>query len=311
VESLAEPVLAVRGLVKRFGTTTALAGLDLSLNRGTVLALLGPNGAGKTTTVEICEGFRTPDAGSVTVLGLDPLAAGDELRARIGVMPQGGGAYPGVRAEEMLGVVAACSANPLDPGWLLEVLGLDGVRRTPYKRLSGGEQQRLSLACALIGRPELVFLDEPTSGLDPQARHLVWELVRALRRDEVAVLLTTHLMDEAEALANEVVIVDHGSVVASGPPDVLTSGGDQGGELRFRARPTVDVAELSAALPAGYAATVAETGEYLVSGDIDPEVISTVTAFCAQRGVLASDMRVGSRSLEDLFLELTGRELRS
>jgi ABC-2 type transport system ATP-binding protein len=307
----AEPAVSARGLHKRFGATTALRGLDLCVERGAVLALLGPNGAGKTTAVETCEGFCTPDRGSVSVLGLDPLTAGEELRARIGVMPQGGGAYPGVHAEEMLGIVAACSAHPLDAGWLLEVLGLRNVRRTPYKRLSGGQQQRLSLACALLGRPELVFLDEPTSGLDPQARNLVWELVRALRRDGVTVLLTTHLMAEAEALADEVVIVDHGSVLASGPPETLTATAGETGELRFRARSELDVAALSAALPGGCTARRTEPGEYLVSGEIDPEVVSAVTAFCARHGVLADDMRVASRSLEELFLELTGRELRS
>jgi ABC-2 type transport system ATP-binding protein len=311
VEGPAEPAVAARGLVKRYGSTTALAGMDLRAWRGEVLALLGPNGAGKTTAVEICEGFVTPDSGAVSVLGLDPLTEGEKLRARIGVMPQGGGAYPGVHTEEMLGIVAACSAVPLDPAWLLDVLGLHGVRRTPYKRLSGGQQQRLSLACALVGRPELVVLDEPTAGLDPQARHLVWELVHALRRDGVTVLLTTHLMDEAEALADQVVIVDHGSVVAAGSPEVLTSAGGEAGELRFRARSGLDVVELSAALPDGCAARQTEPGEYLVSGDIDPQVVSAVTAFCAQHGVLADDMRVATRSLEELFLELTGRELRS
>ena len=158
------------------------------------------------------------------MLGTDPAGAPEALRARIGVMPQGGGAYPGVRAEEMLRLVAACAADPLDPAWLIDVLGLRGCARTPYKRLSGGQQQRLALGCAIVGRPELVFLDEPTAGLDPQGRRLVWELVDALRRDGVAVLLTTHLMEEAEALADHVVIVDHGRVVAEGSPAALTTG---------------------------------------------------------------------------------------
>ena len=229
------PVVSVRGLVKRYGAVTAVDGLDLELAPASVLALLGPNGAGKTTTVEVCTGFAAADAGEVRVLGVDPAGAPDALRARIGVMPQGGGAYPGVRAGEMLALVAACAAHPLDPDWLIDVLGLGGCARTPYKRLSGGQQQRLALACAIVGRPELVFLDEPTAGLDPQGRRLVWELVDALRRDGVAVLLTTHLMEEAEALADHVVIVDHGRVVAEGSPAALTTGGDQ--ELRFRARP--------------------------------------------------------------------------
>jgi ABC-2 type transport system ATP-binding protein len=303
------PALAVRGLVKRYGRVTAVDGLDLSLPPASVLALLGPNGAGKTTTVEVCTGFARADAGEVRVLGTDPATAPDALRARIGVMPQGGGAYPGVRAEEMLRLVAACAADPLDPAWLVDVLGLRGCARTPYKRLSGGQQQRLALACAIVGRPELVFLDEPTAGLDPQGRRLVWELVAALRRDGVAVLLTTHLMEEAEALADHVVIVDHGRVVAQGSPAALTAGGDQ--ELRFRARPGMDVVSLATALPAGYRAAETLAGRYVVQGRIDPAVLSTITGWCAEQGALADDVQVARRSLEDVFLELTGRELRS
>ncbi|EWM11017.1 ABC transporter ATP-binding protein [Kutzneria sp. 744] len=305
------PAVEVSGLLKRYGSTVAVNGLDLRMDRGSVLALLGPNGAGKTTTVELCEGFKRPDSGTVRVLGLDPVRDGAELRARIGVMPQGGGAYPGVRTEEMLRLVAACAADPLDPAWLLETLGLAAARRTPYKRLSGGQQQRLSLACALVGRPELVFLDEPTAGLDPQARHLVWDLVRALRADGVGVLLTTHLMDEAETLADQVVIVDHGRVVASGSPQELTSSGSAEQQLRFRARPGMDTKLLVDALPENLEVDEVGPGSYVVAGCIDPQVVSTVTAWCAQQGVLAEELRVARRSLEDVFLELTGRELRS
>jgi len=308
--STAPPAVEVAGLVKRYGRTTAVDGLDLELHTGSVLALLGPNGAGKTTTVEICEGFLRADAGHVRVLGVDPAGAPDALRARIGVMPQGGGAYPGVHAAEMLHLVAACSAHPLDLGWLASVLGLDSCARTPFKRLSGGQQQRLALACAIVGRPELVFLDEPTAGMDPQGRRLVWELIRALRRDGVSVLLTTHLMEEAEALADHVVIVDGGRVVAQGSPAALTASGGQQ-ELRFRARPGMDVAELAAALPAGYGADEPVAGRYVVQGRIDPHVLSTITSWCATHGALADDVQVARRSLEDVFLELTGRELRS
>jgi ABC-2 type transport system ATP-binding protein len=304
------PAVSVRGLVKRYGRVTGVDGLDLDLPAGSVLALLGPNGAGKTTTVEICEGFLTADAGEVRVLGADPAGAPDALRARIGVMPQGGGAYPGVHAGEMLRLVAACAARPIDPAWLLTVLGLDSCARTPYKRLSGGQQQRLALACAVVGRPELVFLDEPTAGMDPQGRRLVWELIEALRRDGVAVLLTTHLMEEAEALADDVVIVDHGRVVAHGSPTALTSGGQQR-EIRFRAKPGMDLAGLAAALPADYLARETQSGRYLVQGRIDPGVLSTITAWCAGQGALADDVQVARRSLEDVFLELTGKELRS
>ncbi|RBM18176.1 ABC transporter [Prauserella sp. PE36] len=301
----------ITGLVKRFGAVTAVDGLDLKMPRAGLLALLGPNGAGKTTTVEICEGFLRPDAGTVRVLGLDPARDGAALRPRIGVMPQGGGAYPGVRAEEMLRLVAACAATPLDPAWLLDVLGLASARRTPFKRLSGGQQQRLSLACALVGRPELVFLDEPTAGMDPQARRLVWDLLAALRADGVSVLLTTHLMEEAETLADEVVIVDGGRVIAQGSPSALTAEHAEDAQLRFKARPGLNTDLLSAALPEGYLVRESSPGAYRVAGLVNPQVVSTVTAWCAQQGVLAEELHVGKRDLEEVFLELTGRELRT
>jgi ABC-2 type transport system ATP-binding protein len=307
----ADIAVRVSGLVKRYGRTTAVDGVDIDLPTGSVLALLGPNGAGKTTTVETCEGFRTADAGTVRVLGLDPATQGAALRPRIGVMPQGGGAYPGVRADEMLRLVASCAAHPLDPAWLLDVLGLGGVLRTPYKRLSGGQQQRLSLACALVGRPELVFLDEPTAGLDPQARRLVWELVGALRTDGVSVLLTTHLMEEAEALADHVVIIDRGRVAAKGSPAELTATATADQRLTFRARAGLPLDLLVTALPEGCSAHEVTPGSYQVNGPISPQVVSTVTAWCAQQGVLADALQVARRSLEDVFLDLTGRELRS
>ena len=308
---MSAPAVEITGLVKSYGSTRAVDGLDLRMERGSVLALLGPNGAGKTTTVEICEGFLRPDSGTVRVLGLDPVRESSALRPRVGIMPQGGGAYPGVRADEMLRLVASCAASPLDPAWLLDILGLSASRRTPFKRLSGGQQQRLSLACALIGRPELVFLDEPTAGMDPQARRLVWDLLGALRADGVSVLLTTHLMEEAEALADTVVIIDHGKVVVSGAPHTLTLDESGTAGLRFKARTRLDTALLTAALPEGYLVREAMPGTYLVEGAVDPQVVSAVTAWCAQQGVLPQELQVGRRTLEEVFLELTGRELRA
>jgi ABC-2 type transport system ATP-binding protein len=206
--------------------------------------------------------------------------------------------------------VAAYAADPLDPQWLLDTLGLTDAARTTYRRLSGGQQQRLALACAVVGRPELVFLDEPTAGMDAHARIVVWELIDALRRDGVTVVLTTHQLTEAEELADRLVIIDHGATVAAGTPAELMRNGAEN-QLRFTAPPKLDLALLISALPENYRATEAASGEYLVEGHIDPQVLATVTAWCARVNVLATNMRVEQRSLEQVFLDLTGRELRS
>jgi ABC-2 type transport system ATP-binding protein len=303
------PAVRIEGVVKSFDGVRAVDGIDLTVETAQVVALLGPNGAGKTTTVEMCEGFVTPDSGTVRVLGLDPIADSGEVRSRIGVMLQGGGAYPGSKAGEMLDLVASYSADPLDPTWLLSKLGLTDARRTPYRRLSGGQQQRLSLACALVSRPELVFLDEPTAGLDAQARLLVWELIDALRRDGVSILLTTHLMDEAEALADELVIIDHGRIVASGTPAEVTSKGAEG-QLRLTTMSGLSVDSLALSLAGEFRVSEANPGTYLIEGSIEPSTVATVATWCAEQNVLINDIRVDQRSLEDVFLELTGRDLR-
>lgn len=307
--SSATPVL-LRGVTKRFGSVTAVDGLDLEVGPAEVLALLGPNGAGKTTTVEMCEGFLSPDEGTIEILGFDPVADNAALRERIGVMLQGGGGYPAARAGEMLNLVASYSANPLEPAWLMDTLGLTEAARTTYRRLSGGQQQRLALACAVVGRPELVFLDEPTAGMDAHARIVVWDLIDGLRRDGVTVVLTTHQLTEAEQLADHLVIIDHGAAVARGTPAELMQRGAEN-QLRFTAPPKLDLTLLVSALPETYQAGERSPGEYLVEGHIDPQVLATVTAWCARLNVLATDMRVETRSLEDVFLDLTGRELRS
>ncbi|MET9863763.1 ABC transporter ATP-binding protein [Streptomyces smyrnaeus] len=300
----------VAGLVKRYGSRTAVDGLDLTVARGTVTAFLGPNGAGKTTTIETCEGYRRPDSGTVRVLGLDPVTQGSQLRPRIGVMLQSGGIYPTARVEETLRHMATLHARPLDVSALIERLGLGGCGRTPYRRLSGGQQQRLALALALVGRPELVFLDEPTAGLDPQARHATWDLVRDLRADGVTVVLTTHYMDEAEELSDDVAIVDGGKIIAQGAPEVLCKGGAEN-TLRFAGRPGLDLASLLKALPAETVAVELTPGSYRLTGTVDPQLLATVTSWCAQNGVLPDRISVERRTLEDVFLELTGKELRS
>ncbi|BFP56052.1 ABC transporter ATP-binding protein [Streptomyces griseus] len=303
-----EPVVQVRGLVKRYGTKTAVNGLDLMVATGAVTAVLGPNGAGKTTTIEACEGYRRPDAGTVRVLGLDPVADAERLRPRIGVMLQSGGVYSGARADEMLRHMARLHAHPLDVDALIERLGLGDCGRTTYRRLSGGQQQRLSLAMAVVGRPELVFLDEPTAGLDPQARRSTWDLVRELRADGVSVVLTTHFMDEAETLADDVAIIDAGRVIAQGSPEQLCRGGAEN-TLRFTGRTGLDLGSLVKALPDGSGAAEPLPGTYRITGAIDPQLLATVTSWCAQHGVMPEGISVERHSLEDVFLELTGKRL--
>lgn len=305
VDSAPAAAVEIRDLVKRYGRKTAVDGLTLTCRSGEVTAILGPNGAGKTTTIEICEGFRRPDGGLVRVLGRDP--ADPSLKARVGVMLQTGGVPPAVRAGEWLRVLSRFYAHPLPPDDLLELLGLREHARTPFRRLSGGQQQRLSLAAAVIGRPELVFLDEPTAGLDPQARHACWNVITGLRDAGVSVVLTTHQMDEAERLADQVVIIDRGRVVAEGTPAELTGAERQ---LRFRARPGLNLDELLTALPPGSTAKESPAGHYIIEGQVGPQLLATVTAWCAAEGVTTEDLRIERRTLEDVFLELTGRELR-
>ncbi|CAN5131822.1 ABC transporter ATP-binding protein [soil metagenome] len=292
-----------------YGTVRAVDALDLTVERGSITAVLGPNGAGKTTTIETCEGFRRPQAGSVRVLGLDPIADAAQLRPRVGVMLQSGGAWSGSRAPEMLRHIASLHAYPLDPDLLIERLGLDDAGRTPYRRLSGGQQQKLSLAMALIGRPELLFLDEPTAGLDPHARRSTWELIGELRDSGVTVVMTTHFMDEAETLADQLHVINAGKVIASGSPAAL-SARNADNSIRFTATPGLDVASLMNALPPETKAVEQAPGTYIVSGDVSPVLLAALTRWCADHSVLPQSILVERRTLEDVFLDLTGRTFR-
>nr|WP_194719838.1 ABC transporter ATP-binding protein [Cellulosimicrobium arenosum] len=322
----------VRDLVKRYDGRAVVDRVDLVAERGAVTAVLGPNGAGKTTTVECCEGLRSPDAGEIRVLGLDPVDDARDLRPRVGVMLQDGGLPTGVRAGEMLRHVASMYAAPRDVGELTERLGLGSFARTTVRRLSGGQRQRLALAAAVVGRPDVVFLDEPSAGMDPQSRHAVWDLVRELRANGVGIVLTTHLMDEAEDLADHVYVVDHGRVIASGTTRALLAGDDRresGGSartVRVEAEPGLDLAalrrvldDLTGALPNRPADTLTDAawsvseptpGSYALVGPATPRALAVLTTWLADRDVLASRVTVGTRTLEDVFLDLTGRHLR-
>ncbi|APT88795.1 spermidine/putrescine ABC transporter ATP-binding protein [Corynebacterium frankenforstense DSM 45800] len=308
-----DPGLVLDGVVKRYGANTAVDGFSMTAGRGEITALLGPNGAGKTTTIEICEGFHAPDAGSVRVLGLDPAREPERVRGRIGIMLQGGGAYSGIRVRELLRLTASYNRDPLDPDWLLGLLGLERVAKTTYRRLSGGQQQRLSLALAVIGRPELVFLDEPTAGLDAQSRLAVWDLVRALRRDGVTVLLTTHLMDEAESLADQVVVIDHGRRVAAGTPAELTAGQDgtrQDVALSVDGDLDAHLLAVAAGVPEAAVSRVRPRDWRVTLDPAGPTQVARLVTAVAEQGVLVRGLEVAHRSLEDVFLDLTGRSLR-
>ena len=296
--------ISVDQLVVRYGARTAVDGISLSAEAGTVLAVLGPNGAGKTSTVETLEGYRRPDGGSVRVLGLDPVADRPAVVGRIGVMLQRGGVYPTMPARSVLRLFAAYYPDPVPVDDLLDRLDLRDVAATPWRRLSGGEQQRLSLALALVGRPEVAFLDEPSAGMDPSARRVLWDVIRGLRDDGVAVLLTTHYLEEAERLADHVAILDGGRVVAEGTPaQLMASGG--GGEVRFGGPPGIDAAALASALAGPV--TEERPGEYLVALPATPANVARLTAWLAEHDIPVADIRAGRQSLEDVFLRLTGQ----
>jgi len=295
----------------RYGDTVAVDDLSLTVERETITAVLGPNGAGKTTTLETCEGYRTPQRGTVRVLGLDPVRQRRDLIPRLGVMLQSGGAWSGVRAEEMLRHLAALHAHPLDVDMLVDRLGLAECGRTPYRRLSGGQQQRLALAMAVVGRPELLFVDEPTAGMDPQARRTTWALLEELRGDGVTVVLTTHYMDEAERLADRIHVIDHGRLIASGTPFDLTRAAGHS-TIRLvvtQPFPPHAPASLRQALGAETEVQPINAQSLLITGPADATTLATVSSWCAAHGVLPESLTLGQHTLEDVFLKLTGREL--
>jgi ABC-2 type transport system ATP-binding protein len=305
-----DPAISVVGLAKHYGPTRAVDGLSFDVARGEVFGLLGPNGAGKTTTVETLEGYRTPDRGSVRVLGLDPVRDAPALRPRIGVMLQEGGLYPGLKPLELLRLFAAYYDHADEPEALLDTVGLRDAAGTAVRRLSGGQVQRLSLACALIGRPEVVFLDEPTAGMDPHARATTWQLVRDLRDRGVTVLLTTHAMDEAEQLCDRVAIITGGKLAALGSPAELTQHAVSD-EIWFAAAPGLDVSAIGRALGLGETGVVEDrAGEYVVRAAGTPERIADLACFLRDANVTLAALQAGRRSLEEVFLQITAEQAR-
>ena len=304
----ADEAIVVKNFTKSYGSHRVVDELQFTVQRGEIFALLGPNGAGKTTTIETLEGYRTPDQGRVRVLGLDPIRESQKLKPQIGVMLQQDGLYPGLTAREVLHLFAGYYRQPQNIDSLLERVGLNTANKTRCRRLSGGQKRRLALAVALVGNPILVFLDEPTSGMDPQARLATWEIVRELKQNGVTVLLTTHLMDEAERLADRIAIIDHGRLVAFDTPSELT-GAQNSTVVRFIAPAGLDCTQLSA-LQSAHTAEEIRPGSYLIETDTAPLLIAELTAWLRDQHITLTELRVGHGSLEDLFLRLTGSEMR-
>jgi ABC-2 type transport system ATP-binding protein len=301
-------VIEVDGLRKRYGDVKAVDGVSFEVRRGEIFGLLGPNGAGKTTTVEILEGLRNPDGGTVRVLDIDATHHADRIKERIGVQLQTAALYPFLTVVEVLDLFRSFYARTRSTAGLLEAVDLGERRHAQTRQLSGGQRQRLSVALALVNEPELVFLDEPTTGMDPQARRSLWDLVLRLRDDGTSVLLTTHYMEEAEQLCDRVAIMDHGHVLESGTVEALVTRRFHERAVVFETLPGLGLAELDGL--AGVKRAVLEDGEIvLYTGD----VAATIGALLDRAGQLGTEPRnLGIRraTLEDVFLDLTGRALR-
>ena len=290
--------IEVRGLRKSYGHLEAVRGIDLTVEAGECVAVLGPNGAGKTTVVEILEGFRPRDAGDVTVLGTDPAHGGRALRERIGIVLQECGVDRFLTVAELLRLHAGYYPHPLDADHVLSLVGLDEKATSKIRTLSGGQQRRVDLALGLIGDPELIFLDEPTTGFDPTARRAAWSIVESLRELGKTVLLTTHYMDEAQNLADRVVVVARGRVVAEGAPDEIGGRGDAEAVVRFVLPPGVAITDLPVPVEA--------EGDAVVTSTSDPTVLlHTLTEWAIERGLKLPGLTVSRPSLEDVYLALT------
>ncbi|WP_066291202.1 ABC transporter ATP-binding protein [Arthrobacter sp. B6] len=316
------PVLSISGLIKDVGPLATLdgkmlrvvSGVSLVAERGQVTALLGANGAGKTTTIECAQGLQARSGGTISLLGQDPASAGADLRARVGVMLQDGGLPPSARPIPLLRHIAGMYARPRSVDELVERLGIDTFSRTSVRRLSGGQKQRLALAAALIGNPEALFLDEPSAGLDPQSRQLVFELIAELRDAGMGIILTTHLMDDAQRLADYVYIIDAGRNVAEGTvaqllqrDPAVESGTEHIRTLFFEAPAGLD---LTGVLPEPIAVSETRAGSYVATGPLTPEDLASLASWWAAHGVMPGSLSMEARSLEDVFLDVSGKDIR-
>ena len=300
-----QAAVEIAHLRKAYGNVVAVDDVSFSVAEGEIFGILGPNGAGKTTTVECVMGLRSPDAGSIRVMGLDPGQDPEDLHVIVGAQLQESALPPKLRVGEILDLYRSFYRDPADVGELVEVLGLAGKRKDYYRSLSGGQRQRLSIALALIGRPKIAVLDEMTSGLDPQARRDTWDLIEGVRNRGVTILLVTHFMEEAERLCDRVALIDAGHVVALDSPVGLAARASGGTSMRFVPSAPFDDRLLSE-LPE--VRTVTRSGSHVVVTGTG-ELVNVVILTLAAAGVTARDVQLDSSTLEDAFVKLTGRHL--
>jgi ABC-2 type transport system ATP-binding protein len=301
-------VIRVDSIRKAYGSTVAVDGVSFDVEQAEIFGLIGPNGAGKTTTMECVEGVRRPDAGSISVLGMDPVRQAYALQQRIGVQLQEAQLQKRIKVREAVDLWSSLYRTRVDGDQLLAQLGLSEKRNAWFMTLSGGQKQRLFIALALINDPEVVFLDELTTGLDPQARRAIWELVRGIRARGKTVFLTTHLMEEAERLCDRVAIIDHGRLIDAGTPaalvrrhcperTVIVTTVDSTAAERFRAMPGIDAVEVS-----GDDVSIRGSGD---------DFVTRVIQYLAEHRIAVGDLRTINPTLEDVFLRVTGHALRN
>lgn len=294
------PAIVVEDLRKSYGANEAVRGVSFTVESGEVFGLLGPNGAGKTTIIEILEGYRRRNAGNVLVLGFDPEHGGEAMRRRVGLVLQETAIAPQLSVTELLDLFGGYYPSPRPTAEVLELAGLTEKAEARVRTLSGGQQRRLDVALGIVGDPELIFLDEPTTGFDPSARRGAWELVRNLRALGKTIVLTTHYMDEAQNLADRIVVIAAGQVVAQGTPDTLRGTGERRTFIRFSA----DGIDL-AALPLK---ALLDDGVATIETTTPTRTVNQITGWALEKGIELEALEVSRPSLEDVYLELTHGE---